>query len=250
MTAVPLVRVPIAAVAFLTRLPIGRIVPVDGRDVARAVPLFPVVGGAVGAAAGLTADLLAGPLPPLVAAAIAVGVAALLTGAMHLDALADTADGLGASTRARALEVMRDPTIGTFGATALAVVLLVDAGALAGLGASGDAALVGLAAGAASRAAMLPLAFALPSARAGPSQAGMLAGIGLARVVAALLVAAVLALPAGVAGLAGLGAALAVSAALAVLYRRWLGGVTGDLLGAAAKLGESAALVVGLAVLG
>jgi cobalamin synthase len=84
MSAQELARVPVAAVSFLTRLPVGRFVAVDDRDIARAAPMFPLVGGAVGGAAGLTADLLTGPLPSLPAAAIGVGVAALLTGAMHL----------------------------------------------------------------------------------------------------------------------------------------------------------------------
>ena len=66
----------------------------------------------------------AGPLPSLGAAALGLGVAALLTGALHLDALADTADALGGATRERRLEIMRDHAIGAFGAVALVVVLL------------------------------------------------------------------------------------------------------------------------------
>jgi adenosylcobinamide-GDP ribazoletransferase len=250
MSSAAIVRTPVAAVSFLTRLPVGRLVAVDARDVVRAAPLFPLVGGGVGGAAGVTADLLAGPLPSLPAAAIAVGVAALLTGAMHLDALADTADGLGATTRARALEIMRDPAIGAFGATALVVVLLLDTGALAGLAGSGDAALAGVAAGAAGRAVMLPLALALPNARPGPGQGRLLEGLGTGPMLVAQILAVALALPAGVAGLAALGAAWTVAVILGLLYRRRFGGVTGDSLGAATKLGESAALVSALAAVG
>jgi adenosylcobinamide-GDP ribazoletransferase len=249
MSAQELARVPVAAVSFLTRLPVGRFVAVDDRDIARAAPMFPLVGGAVGGAAGLTADLLTGPLPSLPAAAIGVGVAALLTGAMHLDALADAVDGLGTASRERALEVMRDPAIGAFGATALVVVLLVDTGALAGLSASGDAAVAGLAAGAAGRAVMLPLAFALPNARPGPGQGRIVDGLGLGPTLAAQAVAVVLAFPAGVAGLVALGAAWVAALAVAPLFQLRLGGVTGDTLGATAKLAESAALVAALAVL-
>jgi adenosylcobinamide-GDP ribazoletransferase len=249
VSASALARAPLAAVSFLTRLPVGRLVEIDAADLRRSVPLFPVVGGAVGGVAGLAADALADPLTPLLAGAIAVGVAALLTGAMHLDALADTADGFGATTRDRALEVMRDPSLGAFGVTALVVVLLVDAGALAGLGASGDAALAGLAAGAAGRAAMLPLAAALPTARPGPGQGRALENVGIAPAVAAQVLAVALALPAGVAGLTALLAAWIVACALGVLFARRYGGVTGDLLGATAKLAETAALVVALALL-
>lgn len=249
MSASALARAPLAAVSFLTRLPVGRLVEFDAADLRRSVPFFPLVGGAVGGVAGLAADTLADPLTPLLASAIAVGVAALLTGAMHLDALADTADGLGAATRERALEVMRDPSLGAFGVTALVVVLLVDTGALAGLAVSGDAALAGLAAGAAGRAAMLPLAAVSPTARPGPGQGRTLENVGIAPVVAAQVVAVALALPAGVAGLVALVAAWTVAGALALLFARRFGGVTGDLLGASGKLAETAALVVVLALL-
>jgi adenosylcobinamide-GDP ribazoletransferase len=243
-------RPPLAAVAFLTRVPVGRLLDLDARDVARSAPLFPLVGGAIGALAGLVAGALAGPLPPLAAGTLAVGLAAVLTGGLHLDALADAADALGARTAERALEIMRDHAIGAFGATALVLVLLLDAAVLGGLGAEGDAVLAGLAAGACSRAVVVPLAAALPPVRPGEGQARILAGAGVARAAAALALGAALALPAGWAGAAAVAVSLAVAALLGLFYRRWLGGVTGDLLGAAVKLSESAALVAALAVAG
>jgi adenosylcobinamide-GDP ribazoletransferase len=242
-------RAPLAALAFLTRIPIGGRVSLDARDVARGAVLFPLVGGAVGGVCGLVADALAGPLPPLVAGGLAVGLAAVITGAMHLDAVADTADALGGRSRERSLEIMRDHAVGAFGAVALVLVCLVDAASLGALGSGGDAALVGLAAGAGARAAILPLALVLPYARAGEGQGRVLDGIGPATVVVGLGLAVVLALPAGTAGLAGLGSAAVVTAALGLYWRRWLGGVTGDLLGATAKLAETAILVTALAVL-
>ncbi len=69
-------------------------------------------------------------LTALVAAALAVALEVLVTGGIHLDALADSADGLGASGRQRALEIMREPTIGAFGATALVLDLVVKIAAL------------------------------------------------------------------------------------------------------------------------
>jgi adenosylcobinamide-GDP ribazoletransferase len=242
------VRVPAAAVAFLTWVPVGRFVHVGGADVARAAPLFPLVGGGVGALSGLVADALAGTLPALAAGALAVALAALMTGAMHLDALADSADALGGRSRARALEIMRDHSIGAFGATALILVIVLDAAVLGELGSNGDAALTGLAAGAAGRAAMLPLARALPYARPGGGQGRALEKVGALGVIVALSIALLLALPAGSAGLAAAGAAAAVAVVLAACYRLWLGGVTGDLLGAAAKLAETTALATALAV--
>jgi adenosylcobinamide-GDP ribazoletransferase len=242
-------RRPVAAVSFLTRVPAGRALPVGPDDVAAGAPLFPLVGGAVGLAAGVTADLLAGPLPPLVAGALAVGVAAVLTGAMHFDALADTADALGGRTREQALEIMRDHAVGSFGALALVLVCLVDAAVLATLADQNDAALVALGAAAAGRAAMLPQALLLPYARAGDGQGRVLAGLGGGGVAVGSALAVLLAAPSGVAGLAGLATAAVVALALGVVCRAWLGGVTGDTLGATSKLAETAFLVAALVVI-
>ena len=243
-------RPAVAAVAFLTRIPVARSFPIEAHDVGRGAWLFPVVGGAVGGAAGLLADVAADRLPALAAGALAVGLAVLLTGALHYDALADTADALGASDRERALEIMRDHAIGAFGAVALIVVCLLDAALLASLAAADEAALVGLAAGACSRAGMLVPALVLPYARAGEGQGRLLAGVGVMQIVAAAVLAVLLALPAGWAGIAGIaGAAIAVLVASVVAARKF-GGVTGDVLGATAKLAETAALVAAVLVLG
>lgn len=239
-------RAPVAAVAFLTRVPVGARVTVTPADVAAGAPLFPVVGGAIGLICGLGADALAGPLPALVAGALAVGAAALLTGAMHLDALADTADALGGTSRERALEIMRDHAIGAYGAVSLTVVCLVDAAVLGALAAEGKAAVVALGAAAVGRAAMLPQAALLPYARAGGGQGRVLDGLGPIGVVVGVVLGCALVLPADRAGLIGLGAATAVTLVLGVFYRQWLGGVTGDLLGATAKLTETTFLVVAL----
>jgi adenosylcobinamide-GDP ribazoletransferase len=237
-----------AAVTFLTSAPLGRLVRVEAEDVARGAWAFPVVGGAVGGLAGLVADVLVEWLPQLAAGVLAVAVAGLLTGAMHLDALADIADALGAPTRVRALEIMRDHAIGAFGATALIVVLVLDAALLGALGQSGDAALVGLAAGAAGRAAMLPPALALSYARTEEGQGRLLDGLNVETVVLAIALAGLLAVPAGVPGLWGAVAAALTATALALFAWRRFGGVTGDVLGATGKLAESAALIAGVAV--
>jgi adenosylcobinamide-GDP ribazoletransferase len=240
-------RPAVAAVAFLTRIPVGRLVAVDGRDVARGAWLFPLVGGAVGGASGLVADVVVDWLPALAAGALAVGVAALLTGALHLDALADATDALGAKSREHALEIMRDHAIGAFGATALVVVCVLDAALFGALAEGGDAALAGLAAGAAGRAAMLPAAYALPYARPGAGQGRVVEDLGAVAVVVGVLLAVALALPAGVAGLWAVGAAALAATVLTLFAARRLGGVTGDVLGAISKLAETAALVAAAA---
>lgn len=238
-------RPAVAAVTFLTRVPLGRFVDVGPEDVARGVWLFPVVGGLVGAASGLVADLLVEWLPALAAGILAVATSALLTGALHLDALADMADALGATTRERALEIMRDHSVGAFGVTALVVVCVLDAALLGVLAEGGDAVLVGLAAGALGRAAMLSPALILPYARTGDGQGRVLVGIGHGAVAVGIACALVLALPAGLAGLWGAAAAALAAFLLAGFARRRFGGFTGDVLGATAKLAETAALAAG-----
>jgi adenosylcobinamide-GDP ribazoletransferase len=239
-----------AAVAFLTRVPAGRWIALDASDVGRGAWLFPVVGGLVGGAAGLLADLTADRLPALAAGGLAVALAALVTGALHLDALADTADALGGRNREHALEIMRDHAVGAFGATALVLVCLLDAALLGALAETDDAALVGLGAGAAGRAAMLPLGYALPYARPGEGQGRALEGIGAATVVVGIGLAVVLALPAGAAGLWAAAAAALAAVVLGLAARARFGGVTGDVLGATAKLAETAALVAAAASIG
>ncbi len=234
-----------AATTFLTRIPIGRVVAVDGPAVARAVPLYPLVGGAIGALGGAVVDVAAGPLPAVAAAALGLAVVALVTGAMHLDALADTADALGGMTRERRLEIMRDHSVGAFGAVAVVLVLLFEASLLADV----DHAWSAFAAAAAcARWAPLPLASVLPYARA-EGQGAALVGTSFLRVAAALAVACAVALGVrGVDGLVVLAAAAATAGVLGLFYRRWIGGVTGDTLGATTELAQAAGLAAVLLV--
>jgi adenosylcobinamide-GDP ribazoletransferase len=238
-------RAAAAAMTFLTSVPLGRRMVLDGADVARGALFFPVVGAGVGAAAGGIAVLAHPRLPALAAAGIALAVAVLLTGGMHVDALADTADAVGASTRERALEIMRDSRVGAFGVTALILDLLVKAAAVASLLERGGALAALVAAGALSRAASPPLAVMLPYPRLEGGTGSVLAGrVAWPAALAAVSVAvggAVLA--AGMTGLAMAAAVASTTICLGVLYRRWLGGATGDCLGAAIEIGETVALV-------
>jgi adenosylcobinamide-GDP ribazoletransferase len=238
-----------AAVAFLTRVPVGRRLVLDGDDVARAGPAFPLVGAAIGAAVGGAAAALAGPLPALLAAALALAVGAVLTGALHLDALADTADALGARTRERALEIMRDHAIGAYGTVALGLDLLVKAAALATLAQRERVLAFAVVAACVARAAPVLLAAALPYARPGDG-----AGASLTRAAAwraALAGALALGIAIAVAGRDGAvlaAVAAVVTGAAALGCRRWLSGVTGDTLGATAEIVELAALVAAVAL--
>jgi adenosylcobinamide-GDP ribazoletransferase len=229
-------------VTFLTRVPVGRRVDVGAADVARGAVLFPVVGAGIGVLGGLAAAALEGPLPPVVAGALGSAAAVCLTGGLHIDALADCADALGAE-RARALEIMRDPRIGAFGATAVTIALLVEAGSLGALAEQGDAAAGFLVAGALSRATAPLLALAVPYARASGTGAvlsrGLFAAAPLAGGALALAASVLLFGWAGLEVAAGVGA---IAAACGLASRRWLGGVTGDTLGGTIQVTEIAAL--------
>lgn len=242
-------RAATAALAFLTVVPVGRRVRLDGADVARATPALPAVGGLLGAAAGVVAWLLPGAVGPVAAAVLAVGVLAVITGALHLDGLADSADGLGGRTVDDRLRIMRDHTVGTYGAVALTLVLLLETSAAASLAGRVDVVAAWAAAGALSRAAGPALAAALPYAQRTGGSGAVLHGAGAARRAAAAgavaigLALAVLWSRSPAAIVAALAATVVVAAAVALSARRLLGGVTGDVLGAATELVEVAVLL-------
>ena len=238
-----------AALAFLTRIPVGRAVVLDAHDVARGGSLFPVVGAGIGAATGGIAYAVADPLTPLLAALLGLAAAAVLTGVLHLDALADTADALGATTRERALEIMRDHSIGAYGGVALVLDLGLKAAALAALAGGPGVVRFAICAAAASRSAPLVLSAALPYARPGDGLGRALRTTGAARCLVAAVIAAIICVAlARTDGAILLGVVAAVTAATGLLAHRWVGGVTGDILGAAAELSETAALVVAVAL--
>jgi adenosylcobinamide-GDP ribazoletransferase len=233
------------ALSFLTLVPVGRFVALDAPDVARGTPLFPLVGAGVGALAGVIALALHPWLPAFTAAGVAVAFAVLFTGAMHVDALADTFDAAGGQSRERALEIMRDSRLGTFGASALALDLLLKVGAVAALLVRGGALPALIAAGALSRASSPPLATLLAYPRAGGGPGSALTGV--PRLVAAVavvvgVVIAVVAVESDAAWLVATAAGIAIG--LGLLYRRWLGGATGDCLGAVTEVCETIVLVV------
>jgi adenosylcobinamide-GDP ribazoletransferase len=220
-----------------------------------ALAWFPAVGAVIGlAVGGIWWAARRGWAPPA-AAAVAVIADAGLTGMLHLDGLADTADGLlPPLARTRRLEVMADPRLGAFGVAGLAIVLLARFGAFASMLPS-PLAVAGLWSG--SRTAMAVTVRAVPYARpAGLASAFLPAPAGGARPRAAALISpAVLGLAGavlavglavagrGVNGLAAVGAESVAAAAVVFLAWRRLGGFTGDVLGAAAVAGETVGLL-------
>jgi adenosylcobinamide-GDP ribazoletransferase len=232
-----------SALGFLTV--VGGAAPPDRRA--------PAWFGAVGAVVGLAVGGVwwaAGELwPPLVAAVLAVTADAALTGMLHLDGLADSADGLlPPIDRDRRLAIMAAPDVGAFGMAAVALVLVARVAALASL-APEPLLVAGLWAG--SRAAMALTLGRVPYARGpGGSAAGFAGGPGTTPAIAATLVAATVAVLAAlgiVPGAVTVLAAAAGFAGLVALAVRRIGGYTGDVLGAAGAVAETVGLLVAAA---
>ena len=122
------------ACQMLTRIPAARGVAYAPELDAAAVRYYPAVGILVGLAGGAVFAAAYGLFGPFSAAVLALAATALLTGAMHEDGLADTADGIGGGRSAeRALEIMRDSRIGVYGVLALGLILAVRVFAVAGV---------------------------------------------------------------------------------------------------------------------
>ncbi|THD85813.1 adenosylcobinamide-GDP ribazoletransferase [Aliigemmobacter aestuarii] len=232
------------AVMLLTRLPLPASPrPPAGPSAAWAWPLAGIIVAglaAVAAAVALWAGVPAGP-----AAALALAVQIMATGAMHEDGLADTADGFwGGWTRERRLEIMKDSRIGSYGVLALVIVGLMRWSALAHAFDAGWVVAPLIASAALSRVPMAALMAGLPNARGtGLSQSlGRPSGAVAAKAAGVATLAAL-----AFAGWGAVPMALAVAAvalAVAALARAKIGGQTGDVLGAAQQLAEAASLAV------
>jgi adenosylcobinamide-GDP ribazoletransferase len=232
--------------SLCTRLPVGPPAAVGEGDVARASWTFPIAGFVVGLAGALVywlaVHLNAAPQP---AAALALAATMLLTGAMHEDGLADTADGLGGKTRERKLEIMRDSRIGTFGACALVISLLLRWSAIADIAEPHFVAIALIAAHVAARAALPAFMGMVPTARSDglSSEAGRPPP---PSVIAALILGVICLLFAlGVTGsLIALVMLALAGLLLARIATRQFGGQTGDVLGAMEQVGEAVVLLV------
>ncbi len=232
----------LVALQLLTRLPVGDPWQ-DRRDTGACVGWFGVVGAIVGGVAASALWVSELVLPPMAAATIAVGATTALTGGLHEDGLADSADGLfGGARPGRRLEIMRDPRIGAYGVLALVLVTLLRVVLLASLDPVAAAGAL-VATSAISRGALgVTLVGAVPAAQDGRG-ADLLehlrplpAAIGL---VAAVLIAGA-AVRVAVVGVVV--AALLVAAGARGLATRRLGGVNGDVMGAMVSTAEVAGL--------
>ena len=224
------------------------VLPWPGRDAdapASALPWFPLIGAIIGGGVSIIFTLFYKlMLWPGGGAALALTASAVVTGGLHLDGLADTADGWrGGHTRERRLEIMKDSRIGAMGATALVLVFLLQFVALSKLGQSRPGPWIALPF-ILARLAQVQLAVSLPYARAeGGTAQRFVTGAQGAHFIVALLLAAVLCYAIA----RGLGLCiLLISLPLTWLLQHWMrrafGGVTGDLLGAASVVMETIGL--------
>jgi adenosylcobinamide-GDP ribazoletransferase len=240
-----------AAVAFLTPLHLTPASTTPPPPTPRSMAYFPVVGGAIGALVGLTWRQAGRMFPPLLSAALAVAADCALTGALHLDGLADTADGLLAHVPSKdRLEIMAEPGTGSFAAVAVGLALLTRAASLAALEPS-PALLAALYCS--SRSVMVIGSRWLPYARRdGLVSAFLPESASHGQVDRSLVAAGVgalgaLGLAAAVAGRRGAAGVVAGWGTAALVFessRRRVGGYTGDVLGAAGVCCETCALVV------
>jgi adenosylcobinamide-GDP ribazoletransferase len=230
----------ILAVQFLTRIPTPQVHDFAPEQLARSARWFPVVGALVGAIVAACAVLGARVDPWLGALAGTVAWVAV-TGALHLDGLADLADALGASHRSRErfLEVLRDPHIGSFGAIALVLALMAKLVLLAVI-LRRQPDFAALAVDLALVAAWARLGAVLWSRTLPPLAPGMAERfVWRASRAELALWGAALAVIGAACGRLPLTAAAAVALAAWWLYlRRRVGGMSGDCLGAGVEVSE------------
>ncbi|MEU8635903.1 adenosylcobinamide-GDP ribazoletransferase [Amycolatopsis sp. NPDC048633] len=235
------------AVGTLTTVPVPAPRVIDRRVAGGAMMLAPLAALPLAAAAGLIAAAgEALSLPRLATAALALGAVALGSRGLHLDGLADTADGLGASyDRAKALDVMRRGDSGPTGVATLVFVLLVQVGALS----QAELPIATVVAAVVIGRCTLSMSCArgVPSAR--PEGLGATVAGSVPRTVA-IAIAVVAALASTLIpgmdwwrGPLAVAVAYAVTAVLLLRCTQRLGGVTGDVLGAGVEVAVAAALL-------
>jgi adenosylcobinamide-GDP ribazoletransferase len=239
-----------AAGAFLTILPVANRVEMDADRLARSMGWFPAIGLLLGLALVIGNGLLAPLLPRTVLDCLLLLALIGASGALHLDGLADLCDGLaGGRDRESALRIMKDSRVGAIGAVALVMLLLLKYLSLAEIPpAQKNAALLFMPA--AGRWCQVFLAVCSSYIRAeGGTGAVFVDRVGrpeLLRASLTLLLAALLLF--SLKGILLAGLLLLVAAGLLHYFERRLGGVTGDVLGAATELLEVVTLLLLLAL--
>lgn len=234
-----------AAFRFLTIIPLPGTFGTDVEDLQGALPFFPVVGIVLGSLSGAAAWLAWQLFPPLAASVVVTFVLLSFSGALHLDGLADCADGFFSSReRGRMLEIMRDSRIGVMGVIAVVMILLLKVSLLSALD-SADAVRAAVLMPIAGRAALVMMILLLPYVR---KEGGLATPFYAGRSGWPLFITMVLFFGAAlvVSGLKGFYAGAAVLVAVFLFSRmchKKIGGATGDTLGASCELAETVAIL-------
>lgn len=227
------------ALMFLTRIPCPRWVDHTSDRLARACVYFPLVGALVGGIGAVVYRLVVCGYSPFTAVLCGMAATAIVTGAFHEDAFADVCDGFGGWTPERRLEIMRDSRVGSFGVVGLVLLIGIKAGLLSSMspGRTMLAFLVGHTFG---RWSTLMMAAGVPKAADTASLARSLtASITPGRFLAATIIAAGAGLLWGTATTLLLFlTTLLFCLGAGRFFRNWLGGISGDCLGAVNQVVE------------
>jgi adenosylcobinamide-GDP ribazoletransferase len=245
----------LAATSFLTRLPVATASAFSAEELAKSSAWFPAIGALLGCGYVLVMALLSPLFPPTLVALLIVTAEALLTGALHMDGLADMADGFGGGkTREDVLRIMRDHCVGAYGAVALILLIGVKTVSVATLIERRRAIPFLILAPALGRWSTVFLSNLLPYARQTQQDGAAPGGsvptfvgrreLGIASAIAVFIAIVV----AGWRGIASCCAAALISWGLALLCDRRIGGVTGDTLGASTELCEAGVLLMAVSL--
>lgn len=244
-----LLRPFLIALTFLTRLPVPAPTPVDEHEQGASLIAYPLVGAIIGTLLVVIA-LLCSPLPALLQASLVVAAWVVVTGALHIDGLADSADAWigGLGSRTQTLAIMKDPACGPAAVTTVVMVLLIKVAAVMALIEAATLLLL-LLAPIVARAGLTALLMTTPYVRPGGiGESLSLYAPPLQALGSAALITALAALFSGWAGIAAVVAAalMLVLAQHSMVHR--IGGTTGDTAGATVELTETVALVAAAAL--
>lgn len=244
-----------AALAFLTRVPVSSRLVFDAKDVGRSARWFPFIGLLIGGFLVAALQLFNRAFPPLVSAFLIAAVDALVTGALHLDGLADTADGFGGGrTREDVLRIMRDHAIGSYGGVALILLLATKAATLAALIEHQRAVVYLALMPMLGRWSIVLLSATVPYARRSDQEGAPPGGavsdfVGRPELIVASVITLAAAFVLAWRGLAAVFVVLAGTALWGWYCRQRIAGITGDTLGASVEISETLVLLFGLAAL-
>ena len=243
-----------AAVSFLTRIPVASGISYSAEDIGKSSRWFPLVGALIGGAYALTLRIFTNFFPATIVALLVVTVEAFLTGALHMDGLADMADGFGGGqTREEVLRIMRDHAIGGYGAVALILLVLMKTISIATLNERHSAAPYLVIGPVLGRWSTVALNNFLPYARRSDEGIGadgtVSHFVGRTEFLIATLTAIVMTVWVGWrSGIVCWLIVVGVTALTGDICRRRIAGVTGDTLGANVELCEVTVLLVGIAI--